>query len=88
MPDRMLRHIEKVVNDYLIQELCYNEPLEGMFRTFAVEGATAGMCYVFDSLIANNMLSKGDKIAIMTPAVSYTHLKREALSGSTAEVLW
>lgn len=67
MPDRMLRHIEKVVNDYLIQELCYNEPLEGMFRTFAVEGATAGMCYVFDSLIANNMLSKGDKIAIMTP---------------------
>lgn len=67
MPDRMLWHIEKVVNDYLIQELCYNEPLEGVFRTFAVEGATAGMCYVFDSLIANNMLSKGDKIAIMTP---------------------
>lgn len=67
MPGRMLWHIEKVVNDYLIQELCYNEPLEGIFRTFAVEGATAGMCYVFDSLIANNMLSKGDKIAIMTP---------------------
>jgi len=66
-PDRMLRHVEKVVNDYLIQELCYNEPLEGKFRTFAVEGATAGMCYVFDSLIANNMLSKGDRIAIMTP---------------------
>jgi len=67
MPDRMLRHVEKVVNDYLIQELCYNEPLEGKFKTFAVEGATAGMCYVFDSLIANNMLSKGDRIAIMTP---------------------
>jgi len=66
-PDRMLRHVEKVVNDYLIQELCYNEPLEGKFRTFAVEGATAGMCYVFDSLIANNMLSRGDRIAIMTP---------------------
>jgi aspartate 4-decarboxylase len=66
-PDRMLRHVEKVVNDYLIQELCYNEPLEGKFKTFAVEGATAGMCYVFDSLIANNMLSKGDRIAIMTP---------------------
>ncbi len=66
-PDRMLKHVEMVVNDYLIQELCYNEPLEGRFRTFAVEGATAGMCYVFDSLIANNILSKGDKIALMTP---------------------
>lgn len=66
-PDRMLRHVELVVNDYLIQELCYNEPLEGRFDTFAVEGATAGMCYIFDSLIANNILSKGDKIALMTP---------------------
>ena len=66
-PDRMLSHVESIVNDYLIQELCYNEPLEGKFRTFGVEGATAGMCYVFDTLIANNILSKGDKIALMTP---------------------
>lgn len=66
-PDRMLRHVELVVNDYLIQELCYNEPLEHKFNTFAVEGATAGMCYIFDSLIANNILSRGDKIALMTP---------------------
>jgi aspartate 4-decarboxylase len=66
-PDRMLRHVELVVNDYLIQELCYNEPLERKFYTFAVEGATAGMCYIFDSLIANNILSRGDKIALMTP---------------------
>lgn len=66
-PDRMLKHIEKVVHDYLIQELCYNEPLERKFKLFAVEGATAGMCYIFDTLIANNILSKGDKIALMTP---------------------
>jgi aspartate 4-decarboxylase len=66
-PDRMLRHVESVVNDYLIQELCYNEPLEGKFNTFAVEGATAAMCYIFDTLIANNILSRGDKIALMTP---------------------
>ncbi|MEL7647657.1 MAG: aspartate 4-decarboxylase [Sedimentibacter sp.] len=66
-PDRMLHHVELVVNDYLIQELCYNEPLERRFNTFAVEGATAGMCYIFDSLIANNILSRGDKIALMTP---------------------
>ncbi|MBW6411621.1 aspartate 4-decarboxylase [Clostridium weizhouense] len=79
-PDRMLRHVENVVNDYLIQELCYNEPLEGKFKTFAVEGATAAMCYIFDSLIANNILSKGDKIALMapifTPYLEIPHLPR------------
>ena len=80
LPDRMLKHIESVVNDYLIQELCYNEPLVHKFKLFAVEGATAGMCYIFDSLIANNILSKGDKIAIMapifTPYLEIPHLPR------------
>lgn len=66
-PDRMLSHIENVVHDFLIQELCYNEPLLEKFKLFAVEGATAGMCYIFDSLIANNILLKGDTIALMTP---------------------
>ncbi|MFC0904344.1 aspartate 4-decarboxylase [Clostridium sp. MT-14] len=79
-PGRILRHVESVVHDYLIQELCYNEPLERKFNLFAVEGATAGMCYIFDSLIANNMLSKGDKIAIMvpifTPYLEIPHLPR------------
>ncbi|MGL5507913.1 MAG: aspartate 4-decarboxylase, partial [Paraclostridium sp.] len=37
------------------------------FDIFAVEGATAAMCYIFDSLMANELLRKGDKIAIMTP---------------------
>lgn len=69
-PDRMLKHIESVVNDYLIKELCYNKPLVQKFNLFAVEGATAGMCYIFDSLIANNILSQGDKIALMSPIFS------------------
>ena len=76
----MLKHIEKVVHDYLIQELCYNEPPERKFKLFAVEGATAAMCYIFDSLIANNILSKGDKIALMapifTPYLEIPHLPR------------
>jgi aspartate 4-decarboxylase len=79
-PDRMLRHVESVVNDYLIQELGYNEPLEGRFKTFAVEGGTAAMCYIFDTLIANNIFSKGDKIALMapifTPYLEIPHLPR------------
>lgn len=67
LPDRMLVHIEKVVRDYLVQEIYYANPLVGKFNLFAVEGATAAMCYIFDSLIANELLAIGDKIAIMTP---------------------
>ncbi len=66
-PDRMLIHVEKIVHDYLVQEMCYNKPPVGKFHLFAVEGATAAMCYIFDSLIANNLLAIGDKIAVMTP---------------------
>jgi aspartate 4-decarboxylase len=67
VPDRMLVHIEKVVHEYLVQEMCYNKPPKGRFNIFAVEGATAAMCYIFDTLIANELLSRGAKIAIMTP---------------------
>lgn len=66
-PDRMLKHIEKVVQDYLVQELSCDVTLADKLKLFAVEGATAGMCYIFDTLIANNIFSKGDKIALMTP---------------------
>jgi aspartate 4-decarboxylase len=66
-PDRMLPHIEKIVHDYLIQEMCYNKPPVGKFHLFAVEGATAAMCYIFDTLIANDLLSREDKVAVMSP---------------------
>ncbi|WP_455538305.1 aspartate 4-decarboxylase [Terrisporobacter sp.] len=66
-PDRMLTHIEKIVKEYLKAEMKYDLEKGGNFNVFAVEGATAAMCYIFDSLIANNLLLKGDKIAIMTP---------------------
>ena len=79
-PDRMLSHVEIVVHDYLVQELCYNATPTGKFNLFAVEGATAGMCYIFDSLIANNILSIGDKVALMapifTPYLEIPHLPR------------
>lgn len=79
-PDRMLVHVEKIVHDYLVQEMCYNKPPVGKFELFAVEGATAAMCYIFDSLIANHLLSIGDKVAIMTPVftpyLEISHLPR------------
>jgi aspartate 4-decarboxylase len=80
VPDRMLVHIEAIVHEYLVQELCYNKPPVGKFNIFAVEGATAAMCYVFDSLIANELLTPGDKIALMvpvfTPYLEIPHLPR------------
>lgn len=63
----MLVHIEKIVNKYLLKELCGNTQFEGNFDVFGVEGGTAAMCYIFDSLEKNHLLNKGDKIALMTP---------------------
>jgi aspartate 4-decarboxylase len=80
LPSRMLRHVEEVVRDYLEQELCFNHPSGQKLSLFAVEGATAGMCYIFDSLIANNIFDRGDKIALMapifTPYLEIPHLPR------------
>lgn len=66
-PDRMLSHIESIVHDYLVKEMCSSDFSNSSFDIFAVEGATAAMCYIFDSLKANELLCKGDRIAIITP---------------------
>lgn len=66
-PDRMLIHTEKIVHNYLLKELCQLEKSNENFKVFGVEGGTAAMCYIFDSLVANSLLNPGDKIALMTP---------------------
>ena len=60
----MLIHIEKIVHNYLMKELCQNKEFENDFQVFAVEGGTAAMCYIFDSLVVNNLLKSGDTIAL------------------------
>lgn len=67
MPVRMLQHYEEIVRDYLVQEMCCNEPPKGRYDLFAVEGSTAGMCYIFDSLMQNFLVRRGDKIALLVP---------------------
>ena len=69
-PDRMLHHTEQVVHRYLLQELCGGDPAAGRFELFAVEGGTAAMCYIFNSLQLNRLLRKRDRIAIMVPVFS------------------
>lgn len=66
-PDRMLVKIEQVVHDFLSKELCGQDTSSGTFDLFAVEGATAAMCYIFESLYKNHLLPRGSKIAVMVP---------------------
>ena len=79
-PDRMLVHAERVVHEYLAKEMCGGRPPAGKFDIFAVEGGTAAMCYIFDSLMVNHLLHRGDKVALalpmFTPYIEVCHLDR------------
>lgn len=67
-PPRILKYTEAAIQPYLAQEMGHRASDGGKnYDLFAVEGGTAGMCYVFDSLQANHLLKKGDKIALMAP---------------------
>ncbi|WP_158750387.1 aspartate 4-decarboxylase [Acidobacterium sp. S8] len=79
-PDRMLVHAERVVHEYLVKEMCAGKPPAGKYDIFAVEGGTAAMCYIFDSLMVNHLLHRGDRVALalpmFTPYIEIAHLDR------------
>ena len=89
MPDRMLRCTERIVHDYLVQELCGGRPPDGRFDLFAVEGGTAAMCCIFDSLMLNSLLHRGDTIALgvptFTPYLEIPHFDRYAFNVATLD---
>jgi aspartate 4-decarboxylase len=80
VPDRMLRCTERIVHEFLVQEMCAGKPPAGRFDLFAVEGGTAAMCYLFDSLMLNHLLHRGDTIALgvptFTPYIEIPHFDR------------
>jgi aspartate 4-decarboxylase len=80
VPDRMLVCAERVVQEYLAQEMCAGRPPKGKYDLFAVEGGTAAMCYIFDSLMLNQLLHRGDRIALgvptFTPYIEIPHFDR------------
>jgi aspartate 4-decarboxylase len=84
VPDRMLVHNERIVQEYLMWAVCGNPRPAGTFQLYAVEGGTAAMCYLFKSLKANRLLMPGDTIAlgtpIFTPYLEMTHLEDYALN--------
>src|SRR6516225_1519904 len=79
VPDRMLVHNERIVEEYLMWAMCGNPRPAGKFDLYAVEVGTAAMCYIFKSLKANRLLHPGDTIAlgtpIFTPYLEMTHLE-------------
>ena len=62
-------HVEQILREYLADELLEGTPPPGDWDLFAVEGGTAAICYVFDSLATNLLLRPGDRIALMVPGV-------------------
>jgi aspartate 4-decarboxylase len=82
VPGRMLRCCERIVHEFLAREMCAGRPPAGKFDLFAVEGGTAAMCYIFDSLMQNGLLHRGDSIALavptFTPYIEIAHMERFA----------
>lgn len=66
-PDRMLRISEKIVREYIIREMGAHGALTEDIDLFAVEGGTAAMAYIFNSMRENKLIAPGDKIAIGSP---------------------
>ncbi|MDE6207056.1 MAG: bifunctional aspartate transaminase/aspartate 4-decarboxylase [Muribaculaceae bacterium] len=67
-PPRILKYTEAAIRPYLAQEMGNRAAGGGKeYDLFATEGGTAAMCYVFDSLQANHLVKRGDKIALMAP---------------------
>ncbi|MBB5189621.1 aspartate 4-decarboxylase [Silvimonas terrae] len=67
VPDRMLKLTEEVVAHYIHREMVGTHPFVGRFDMYAVEGGTAAMTYLFNSLRENGLLNPGDTIALGMP---------------------
>ncbi|MGF6770655.1 aspartate 4-decarboxylase [Paraburkholderia sp. GAS199] len=67
VPDRMLKLSEIIVGQYLRREMIGDHPFVGEFDVFAVEGGTAAMTYIFNTMRENHLIKPGDTIALGTP---------------------
>ena len=56
-----------LVRAHLVAELFGGDAAAGRFDLFAVEGASAGITYVFQSLVHSRLLAPGDRIALGVP---------------------
>jgi len=82
-PPRMLRISEQIVKQYLVREMIGGYHSSDAIDLFALEGGTAAMTYIFDSMQKNHLVVKGDKVAIglpvFTPYIEIPQLDNYAL---------
>ena len=67
VPDRMLKLSEVIVGEYLRREMVGKHTFQGKFDTYAVEGGTAAMTYIFNTMRENHLIKAGDTIALGMP---------------------
>lgn len=67
VPPRMLKQGEAVVGEYIAREMVGGALPSGSMDLFAVEGGTAAMTYLFNTLHENRLIKPGDKVAIGMP---------------------
>lgn len=67
VPPRMLRLSEKVTREYIVKEMIGGLISAEDVDLFAVEGGTAAMTYLFNTLRTNGLVKAGDKVAMGAP---------------------
>jgi len=67
LPVRMLAHAEHLVRAHVVAEVFGGDAGAGRYDLFAVEGASAGITYVFQSLVHSGLLVPGERIALGVP---------------------
>lgn len=67
VPPRMLAISEDIVRHYLVKEMVGGFLPPGSVDLFAVEGGTAAMTYIFNTMKQNGLIERGDKVAIGLP---------------------
>jgi len=67
LPVRMLAQTEAIVRAHLVAEVFAGDADAGCFDLFAVEGASAGITYAFQSLVHSGLLAPGERIALGVP---------------------
>lgn len=66
-PPRALKVSEIIIKQYLLREMAGGKVSADDVDVFPVEGGTAAMTYIFESLKINGLIKKGDKVAIGMP---------------------
>lgn len=83
VPPRMLEVSEEIAKHYIAKEMVGGFVSPKSIDLFAVEGGTAAMTYIFNTLKQNRLIEKGDKVAIgmpvFTPYIEIPELDEYAL---------